>query len=46
LGGTAAAVSRQAPCAVVLVQPGEQRPLAQTGKVGQTREAPAPGGPA
>jgi nucleotide-binding universal stress UspA family protein len=46
LGGTAAAVSRQAPCAVVLVQPGEQRPLAQTGEVGQTREAPAPGGPA
>ena len=46
LGGTAAAVSRQAPCAVVLVQPGEQRPLAQTGEVGQTREAPVPGGPA
>jgi nucleotide-binding universal stress UspA family protein len=46
LGGTAAAVSRQAPCAVVLVQPGEPRPLAQTGEVGQTREAPVPGGPA
>jgi nucleotide-binding universal stress UspA family protein len=47
LGGTAAAVSRQAPCAVVLVQPGEQRPLAQTGEAGQTlQEAPGPGGSA
>jgi nucleotide-binding universal stress UspA family protein len=46
LGGTAAAVSRQAPCAVLLVQPGEQRPPAQTGEGGQTREAPGPGGPA
>jgi nucleotide-binding universal stress UspA family protein len=45
-GGTAAAVSRHAPCAVVLVQPGEQRPLVQTREVGQTRQAPLPGGPA
>jgi nucleotide-binding universal stress UspA family protein len=46
LGGTAAAVSRQAPCAVVLVQPGEQRPLAPTGEAGQTLQAPVPGEPA
>jgi len=43
LGGTAAAVSRHAPCAVVLVQPGEQRPLAQTGEVGHTLQAPIRG---
>ena len=43
LGGTATAVSRHAPCAVVMVQPGEQRPLVQTGEVGQTRQAPIPG---
>jgi nucleotide-binding universal stress UspA family protein len=30
LGGTATAVSRHAPCAVVMVQPGEKRPLVQT----------------
>ena len=29
LGGTATAVSRHAPCAVVMVQPGEKRPLVQ-----------------
>jgi nucleotide-binding universal stress UspA family protein len=46
LGGTAAEVSRQAPCAVVLVQPGEQHLLTQTGEVGPPREAPGPGGPA
>ena len=28
LGGTATAVSRHAPCAVVMVQPGDKRPLA------------------
>jgi hypothetical protein len=43
LGGTAAAVSRHAPCAVVMVQPGEKRPLVQTGEVGQTLQAPIPG---
>jgi nucleotide-binding universal stress UspA family protein len=43
LGGTAAAVSRHAPCTVVLVQPGEQRPLGQTSEVGQIRQAPLPG---
>jgi nucleotide-binding universal stress UspA family protein len=34
LGGTATAVSRHAPCAVVMVQPGEKRPLVQTNEVG------------
>jgi nucleotide-binding universal stress UspA family protein len=43
LGGTATAVSRHAPCAVVMVQPGEKRPLVQTSEVGQTRQAPIPG---
>jgi nucleotide-binding universal stress UspA family protein len=43
LGGTATAVSRHAPCAVVMVQPGEQRPLVQTSEVGQTFQAPIPG---
>jgi nucleotide-binding universal stress UspA family protein len=43
LGGTAAAVSRHAPCAVVMVQPGEQRPLVQTSEVGDPRQAPSPG---
>ena len=37
LGGTAMAVSRHAPCAVVMVQPGEKRPVVQTSEVGQTR---------
>jgi nucleotide-binding universal stress UspA family protein len=46
LGGTATAVSRHAPCAVVMVQPGEQRPLAATSAVGQPRQATRPGGPA
>jgi nucleotide-binding universal stress UspA family protein len=36
LGGTATAVSRHAPCAVVMVQPGEKRPLVQPSEVGQT----------
>jgi nucleotide-binding universal stress UspA family protein len=36
LGGTATAVSRHAPCAVVMVQPGEKQPLAQTSEVGET----------
>jgi nucleotide-binding universal stress UspA family protein len=43
LSGTATAVSRHAPCAVVMVQPGEQRPLVQTSEVGQTLQAPTPG---
>jgi nucleotide-binding universal stress UspA family protein len=36
VGGTATAVSRHAPCAVVMVQPGEQRPLVQTREVGDS----------
>jgi len=43
LGGTATAVSRHAPCAVVMVQPGDKRPLVQTSEVGQTHQAPIPG---
>jgi nucleotide-binding universal stress UspA family protein len=43
LGGTATAVSRHAPCAVVMVQPGEKRPLVQTREVGQPHQAPTPG---
>jgi nucleotide-binding universal stress UspA family protein len=43
LGGTASAVSRHAPCTVVLVQPGEERPLVQPSEVGQTLQAPTPG---
>jgi nucleotide-binding universal stress UspA family protein len=46
LGGTATAVSRHAPCAVVMVQPGEKRPLAETNEVGQTGQATLPGSPA
>src|SRR5215218_5043229 len=43
LGGTATAVSRYAPCAVVMVLPGEKRPLVQPSEVGQTHQAPIPG---
>jgi nucleotide-binding universal stress UspA family protein len=43
LGGTAAAVSRHAPCAVVMVQPGDKRPLGQTSEVGDPLQAPSPG---
>jgi nucleotide-binding universal stress UspA family protein len=43
LGGTATAVSRHAPCAVVMVQPGERRPLAQTNEVGETIQTAIPG---
>jgi nucleotide-binding universal stress UspA family protein len=43
LGGTATAVSRHAPCAVVMVQPGEQRPLVQTGEVGDPLQDPIRG---
>jgi nucleotide-binding universal stress UspA family protein len=43
LGGTATAVSRHAPCAVVMVQPGEKRPLVQTSKVGKILQATTPG---
>jgi nucleotide-binding universal stress UspA family protein len=43
VGGTATAVSRHAPCAVVMVQPEEQRPLVQTREVGDPRQDPIPG---
>ena len=43
LGGTATAVSRHAPCAVMMVQPGEKRPLVQTSEVGDTLQGPIPG---
>jgi nucleotide-binding universal stress UspA family protein len=43
LGGTATAVSRHAPCAVVMVQPGEQRPLVQTREAGGSPQATSPG---
>jgi nucleotide-binding universal stress UspA family protein len=46
LGGTATAVSRHSPCTVVMVQPGEKRPLVQTSEVGTTRQATLPGQPA
>jgi nucleotide-binding universal stress UspA family protein len=46
LGGTAAAVSRHAPCAVVMVQPGQTPPLVQTSEVGTTGQATLPGQPA
>ncbi len=43
VGGTATAVSRHAPCAVVMVQPGEKRPLVQTSMVGKILQAATPG---
>jgi universal stress protein A len=43
LGGTATAVSRHAPCVVMMVQPGEKRPLVQTSEVGDTLQGPIPG---
>ncbi|HSF32239.1 MAG TPA: universal stress protein, partial [Candidatus Tectomicrobia bacterium] len=43
LGGTATAVSRHTPCAVVMVQPGEKRPLVQTSEVGNTLQVTIPG---
>jgi nucleotide-binding universal stress UspA family protein len=43
VGGTATAVSRHAPCAVVMVQPGEKRPLVQTSTVGKILQAVTPG---
>jgi nucleotide-binding universal stress UspA family protein len=43
VGGTAAAVSRYAPCTVVMVQPGEQRPLGQTSAGGDPVQGPSPG---
>jgi nucleotide-binding universal stress UspA family protein len=46
LGGSATAVSRHAPCAVVMVQPGEKRPLVQTNEVGNPLQPPIPRGPA
>jgi nucleotide-binding universal stress UspA family protein len=39
LGGTAAAVSRRAPCALVMVQPGEQPPILQTSDVGEALQS-------
>jgi nucleotide-binding universal stress UspA family protein len=42
LGGTATAVSRHAPCAVVMVQPGEKRPRVQASEVGETMQATIP----
>jgi nucleotide-binding universal stress UspA family protein len=46
VGGTATAVSRHATCVVVMVQPGEQRPLVQTSEVGHPLQATLPGQPA
>jgi nucleotide-binding universal stress UspA family protein len=46
LGGTATAVSRHAPCAVVMVQPGEKRPLPHTSAVGEALRSTVPGSPA
>ena len=43
LGGTATAVSRHAPCAVVMVQPGEKRPRVQTSEAGAPLQDPIPG---
>jgi nucleotide-binding universal stress UspA family protein len=44
LGGTATAVSRHAPCAVVMVQPGEKRPLVQTSEAGNPLQPIIPEG--
>jgi nucleotide-binding universal stress UspA family protein len=41
-GGTATAGSRHAPCAVVMVPPGEQRPLGHTSEGGHPRQALIP----
>jgi nucleotide-binding universal stress UspA family protein len=46
LGGTATTVSRHAACAVVMVQPGEKRPLMQTSEVGKPLQVTLPGQPA
>jgi nucleotide-binding universal stress UspA family protein len=46
LGGTATAVSRHAPCAVVMVQPGEKRPLVETSEAGEPLQATIPEGSA
>jgi nucleotide-binding universal stress UspA family protein len=43
MGGTATTVRRHAPCAVVMVQPGEQRPLGQTSAEGTRLPATIPG---
>jgi nucleotide-binding universal stress UspA family protein len=43
LGGTATAVSRHAPCAVVLVQPGAKRPLMQATEGGTPSRPPDQG---
>jgi nucleotide-binding universal stress UspA family protein len=45
-GGTATAVSRHAPCAVVMVQPGEKRPLPHTSEVGEALPSATPAQPA
>ena len=39
LGGTATAVTRQAPCAVVMVHPGEQRAVPQSSEVGESLQS-------
>jgi nucleotide-binding universal stress UspA family protein len=46
LGGTATAVSRHAPCAVVMVRPGGKRPLVQTSEPGKPLQATIPEGSA
>lgn len=46
LGGTTTAVSRHAPCAVVMVQPGKRRPLLQTSEVGEALRTTTQGQPA
>jgi nucleotide-binding universal stress UspA family protein len=46
LGGTATAVSRNAPCAVVMVQPGEKGAVVQTSEAGNTLRATIPEQPA
>jgi nucleotide-binding universal stress UspA family protein len=43
LGGTATAVSRHAPCAVVMVQPGAKRPLMQATEGGTPSRPPDQG---
>jgi nucleotide-binding universal stress UspA family protein len=46
LGGTAAYVSRHAPCSVVMVHPRERQPVPQTREVGEALQATPPVQPA
>ncbi|HSF30609.1 MAG TPA: universal stress protein, partial [Candidatus Tectomicrobia bacterium] len=46
LGGTAAYVSRHAPCPVVLVHPRGRQPVPQTSEVGEALRATRPVQPA